>query len=87
MYVLDVHLCGVFFNFIEGIILRECGINVKLHLTDKMFGVQKSKIIQNIGKVNHILLIAKMCISIFKKTNSKICLAITFEQQLQIRKV
>ena len=29
-------------------------------------------------------LIAKMCISIFKKTNSKICLAITFEQQLQI---
>ena len=39
-------------------------------------------------KINHIILIAGMCsISIFKKTNSKICLAIMFEQQLQIREV
>ena len=77
-----------FWNFIEGIILRECGINVNLHLTDIMFGVQRSNIKENISKkINHIILIAKMCISIFKETNSKICLAITFEQQLQIRKV
>ena len=79
-----------FQNFIEGITLRECGINVKLHLTDIMFGVQRSNIKENIiKKINHIILIAKMCISTFKKTNSKISLAIsiTFEQQLQIRKV
>ena len=30
-------------NFIEGIILRECGINVKLYVID-MFGVQRSNI-------------------------------------------
>ena len=75
-----------FWNVIEGIILRECGINAKF--CKIMFGVQRSNIKENISKkINHIILIAKMCISIFKETNSKICLAITFEQQLQIRKV
>ena len=64
---------------------------VKLHLTDIMFGVQRSNIKKTSSrKLNHIILIAKMCISIFKK-NSKICLAIKksimFEQQLQIRTV
>ena len=86
--LLNVQLWRHFWNFIEGIILQECNINVKLNLTDIMFGVQRSNIKENIRKkINHIILTAKICISIFKKTNSKICLAITFEQQLQIRKV
>ena len=58
-----------------------------MHLTHIMFGKQKSCVKENIKKINHTVLIAKMSISIFKKTNSKICLAIMFEQQLQITKV
>ena len=58
-----------------------------MHLTDIMFAKQKSCVKENIKKIDHIVLIAKMSISIFKKTNSKICLAIMFKQQLQIRKV
>ena len=51
-------------NFIEGIILRECGINVKLYVID-IFGVQRSNIKENtIKKINHILLIAKIIIII-----------------------
>ena len=54
-----------FWNFIEGNILRECSIKVKLHLTDIMFGVQRPNVKENIiKKINHIILIAKMCISI-----------------------
>ena len=85
-FVVECPVVRHLWNFIKENILRECGIYVKLHLTDIMFGVQRSNIKENIiKKINHIILIAKMCISIFKKTNSKICLAITFEQQLQIR--
>ena len=51
-----------FFNFIEGISLQECGINVKLHLIDIIFVVQGSNIKENIKKINHIILIAKMCV-------------------------
>ena len=58
-----------------------------MHPTDIMFGMQRSNVKENIKKINHIILIPELCISIFKKTNSKICFAITFEQQLQIRKV
>ena len=61
---------------------------MKLYITDIMFGVQSPKVQENIiKKINHIILITKMCISIFKKTNPRICLGITFEQQLQTRKV
>ena len=45
-----------------------------------MFGKQKSCVKENIKKINPTVLIAK--ISSFKKTNSKICLPIIFEQQL-----
>ena len=84
--------CAVFWNFIEGIILREYGINVKLHLTNIMFGVQRSNVKENIiKKINHIILIAKMCISllVFKqksRTKQKHTVQDSFEKQLQIRR-
>ena len=46
----NIPFVGHFSNFIEGIIPRECGINVKLHLTDIMSGVQRSNIQENIMK-------------------------------------
>ena len=53
-----------------------------MHLTHIMFGKQKSFVKGKIKKINPTVLIAKMSISSFKKTNSKICLPIIFEQQL-----
>ena len=40
-YFVDCPVVRHFLNFTEGIILRECGIYVKLYVTD-MFGVQRS---------------------------------------------
>ena len=48
-----VQLCGILKILLKGIILRECGIYVKLHLKDIMFGVQQSNVKENMLK--HIL--------------------------------
>ena len=62
-FVVECPVVRHLWNFIKENILRECGIYVKLHLTDIMFGVQRSNIKENIiKKINHIILIAKMCI-------------------------
>ena len=54
-----------------------------------MLGVERSNVKESIiHKMNHIHLIAKTCnVLFYKKTNTNICLAIMFEQQIQIRKV
>ena len=40
----NVQLSGIFGILLKGIILRECGIKVKLHLEDIMFGAQQSNV-------------------------------------------
>ena len=40
----NVQLSGIFGILLKGIILRECGIKVKLHLKDIMFGAQQSNV-------------------------------------------
>ena len=68
-------------KFTEGFILREFGITIKLYSTDILFGVQRSNKHTHekndlIKKINLVILIAKMCKSIFKKKKKKIELAI-----------
>ena len=36
--------------------------------------------------INHVILIAKMCISMYKKTNAFLSLSMIFENQLRLRK-
>ena len=78
-YFVVVAECPVvleFWKFIEGFILREFDVKIKLHSTDIMFGVQRPNMqTYYIKKINHVILIARMCISIFKtknKTNKKL---------------
>ena len=66
------NICPVvleFWEFTEGFILREFDVNIKLHCTDIMFGVQRPHMKTYYIKKKYIyinvILIAKMCISIF----------------------
>ena len=61
-----------FWNYIELCILITFDIQTHLTVVDFLFGIKQ----HNCGKVktkriNHVILIAKMCISMYKKINKK----------------
>ena len=71
---------------IESLIRRETGCKVQLGLEEILFGVRSTpKMRQHICWINHVVLIGKMCISIYKKRNAPYPLEIIFEQEIQIR--
>ena len=78
-----------FWKYIENVVL--VSFNVKLSITEKevLFGVTKCKHVSGriAKKINHILLIAKMSISIYKKTKSFLTLETVFQHSLRYRKV
>ena len=77
-----------FWKFIESYFLTELDVKLHLQITDVLFGVKKLNVKKEyLMKINHILLLGKMCISIFKKTNSPFRLKEFFEKQLQIRQL
>jgi len=63
--------------------------NIKLGVSDVLFGITHFSTISKdkLKKINHIILIAKMCVSIFKKTESVYSPMTIFERQLALRKV
>ena len=62
------------------------GITTTLTLHDVLFGLQNEH--SNIfNRINEIILIGKMCISIAKKTKSSTPIFVIFENQLSIRKI
>ena len=75
-----------FWQLTAGFILREFDVKIKLHCTDIMLGVQRPNMqTYYIKKINHVILIAKMCISIFNNNNNKttkspFSLVVTFEK-------
>ena len=72
LFFAECPVVSEFLKFMEGFFLREFGIKIKLHSTDILFGVQRSNSHKKfIKKINHVLPVAKMCISIFKKTTTK----------------
>ena len=69
-------------------ILGKLDIHIRLGLEDIFFGVQKHNKISNKvekRKVNKIILIGKMCISIYKKTKATNPIFYLFERQYAIR--
>ena len=77
-----------FLNYIEQYILITSDIQTHLTVVDVLFGIKQ----HNYGKVktkriNHVILIAKMCISMYKKTNAFLPLSMIFENQLKLRNV
>ena len=74
-----------FGNITEQYILITFDIGIHLTIVDVLFGIKQ----YDYGKVqtkriNHINLIAKMCISIYKKTKSFLPLSMIFENQLRV---
>eukprot|EP00916_Digyalum_oweni_P020966 GHVL01034899.1.p1 GENE.GHVL01034899.1~~GHVL01034899.1.p1 ORF type:complete len:215 (-),score=9.22 GHVL01034899.1:1440-2084(-) len=73
-----------FWTYIEKMLNSLTGRAFLLSITDVLFGIEKC---QESALINHVLLIAKMCISKVKKTKSHIPLEIVFQQELALRKV
>ena len=77
-----------FWNYIEQYILITFDIQTHLTVVDVLLGIKQ----HNYGKVktkriNHVILIAKICISMYKKTNAFFPLSMIFENQLRFRNV
>ena len=75
-----------FWKSVKQYILINYGTQIDISVLEALFGVPKTRDIplETLQKINHLILIAKMCISIYKKTNSKAPLSIIFENQLNI---
>ena len=74
-----------FWTEVEYSLTRRFDVNLKITIKEVMFG-WKTKVTLLNKKINEIILIAKMSISIFKKTRSPFPIYHIFQQQLQIRK-
>ena len=74
-----------FWNYFEQYILITIDIQTHLTVGDVLFGIKQ----HNYGKVkskriNHVILIAKMCISLCKKANAFLPLSMIFENHLRL---
>lgn len=77
-----------FWKFIEEFIFRTLEIKIVLKVSDVLFGMHFVMVKKaTMYKLNHIILIGKMCVSIYKKTNSFLPLESIFNRQLQIRSI
>lgn len=74
-------------KFIEEKIYSEINHSIILTATEVLFGIAKGEILsKSYDYINHIILIGKMCISIYKKTESMVPLRHIFEKEFEIRK-
>ena len=77
-----------FWNKIMQFIYYKIDVKIDINIKEVLFGLTSNDIGDDDLKcINHILLIAKMCVSIFKKTNSPLPIYSIFENQLQTRKL
>ena len=76
-----------FWKDVQNMILAKHKVKVNLNEIDVIFGLQNHKEVTHEIKqsINHIILIGKMCISIFKKTQKHPSLFHLFETHLNLR--
>ena len=75
-----------FWRLIESKIRTDFDVGIRLTVTNILFGVPYSSDLKgNYLVINKLLLIGKMCISIYKKTKSITPLIIIFERENQLR--
>ena len=76
-----------FWKNIQNFVLAKYNVRINLNEIDILFGLRKQVAITEQYRltINHILLVGKMCISIFKKTQRHAFLYDLFEIQLNIR--
>ena len=77
-----------FWKFIEQFISLQLNVSLKLDALSVLFGVFDKKFGQTVLKnINYIVLVAKMCISIYKKTQSNLPLEDHFQSQRLLRRM
>ena len=76
-----------FWKSVQNFVLAKYNVRIHLNEIDVLFGLQKRDTLTNEIRilVNHIVLIGKMCISIYKKTQKHALLFDLFMKQLDIR--
>ena len=73
-------------EFVEHTINLKTNAILKLSVTDKLFGVTAPQLPKETHHyINLLILIAKMCISIYKKTKSVVPLQFIFEREMNLR--
>ena len=87
-FLFECPLVQAFWQQIVQYILVSYDVKITLGVTEALFGIRKNG--NNLStllikKINHIMLVAKMCISIFKKTKSSIPLMLLFEKNILLR--
>ena len=85
-------LCPIvrkFWEFITEYVFIHYNVRVNLSVIHVLIGSfdQENTDSLTMLKINHIILIAKMCISIYKKTQSTLSLNMMFEYQIALRKI
>ena len=77
-----------FWKFVELKVYNETGLRVKLSVHTVLFGLQNSTLDSlKVVYINYVILVAKMCISIYKKTEKVNNLYVLLEKELELRKV
>ena len=79
---------NAFWKHIEGYIFNKKGIRMRLDVCSILFGV--THIIGGPGHldwVNHVILVGKMCVSIYKKRNAPYPIKMLFEEHSNLRKL
>ena len=83
--------CPVVINFwksVEQKLFNETGLRVELSVYTLLFGLQNSTLDRmKVLYINHVILVAKMCISIYKKTEKIHNLYVLFEKEINLRNV
>ena len=78
----------LFWKKIEQYILNKLNIKIQLTIKEILFGIDKLVYTRSydIKLINHLILIGKMCVSIYKKTKAKCPLYVIYEREVELRK-
>ena len=66
-------------------ILAETNCKIKLTNQIILFGIDSEHVKEQTTHINNLILIGKMCVSIFKKTKSSFPIDLIFERELGLR--
>ena len=87
-FFFECPLVKEFWKYVERRISARVSCNLKLSSKSILFGVDQNTLSKEQYIIaNHLILVGKMCISIFKKAKSDFALEIIFEKELLFRKL
>ena len=76
-----------FWKCVEKFILHNTDVNLKINVQTVLFGINQISSPLHLKWINHIILLGKMCVSIYKKRNAPYPIEIIFYEHLHVRKL